>query len=141
MRSVFTSRSMSCSTVKTASSSFSTGSERSAMQPDSRCRDLSSNCWPLTVNVWCAPKQVWMHQQAGGMNVRKMSAWALVLLSVVAVVAACIAAVWLTNDLRAIGLGIIPVGVISAGLVAYFEWRIKLRRRMLAEAENQRRAA
>jgi hypothetical protein len=33
----------------------------------------------------------------------------------------CAAAVWLTNDLRAFGLGIIPAGVLTAALVWYFD--------------------
>lgn len=35
----------------------------------------------------------------------------------------CAAAVWLTNDLRTFGLGIIPAGGLAAALVWYFEWR------------------
>jgi hypothetical protein len=35
----------------------------------------------------------------------------------------CAAAVWLTNDLRAFGLGIIPAGGLAAALVWYFEHR------------------
>jgi hypothetical protein len=33
----------------------------------------------------------------------------------------CAAAVWLTNDLRAFGLGMIPGSVLAAALVWYFE--------------------
>lgn len=33
----------------------------------------------------------------------------------------CGAAVWLTNDIRAFGLGIIPAAVLAAALVWYFE--------------------
>ena len=71
----------------------------------------------------------------------KIGALAAPLVSIVAAVSACVGAVWLTNDLRAIGLAIIPLGLIASGLVAYFEWRLKWRRRILAEAEDERRAA
>jgi hypothetical protein len=33
----------------------------------------------------------------------------------------CAAAVWLTDDLRAFGLGVIPAGVLAAALIWYVE--------------------
>jgi len=41
------------------------------------------------------------------------------------------AAVWLTNDLRAWGLGVVPAAMLAAALVGYFEWRSELRDRIL----------
>jgi cyanate permease len=38
-------------------------------------------------------------------------------------------AVWLTNDLSASALGILPAAVLAAALVWYFEWRNDSRRR------------
>jgi len=48
--------------------------------------------------------------------------------------AGCAASVWVTSDLRALGLGIIPAGVMAASLVGYFEWQTNLRRRVLADS-------
>jgi hypothetical protein len=42
-------------------------------------------------------------------------------------------AVWLSNDLSASGLGIVPAAVLAAALVWYFEWRSDLRRRILSD--------
>jgi hypothetical protein len=46
------------------------------------------------------------------------------------------AAVWLTNDLRASGLGIVPAAVLAAALVWYFEWRSELRHRILSDGRG-----
>ena len=47
---------------------------------------------------------------------------------------------WLTGDVRAFGL-VLLAAAIGAGLVAYFNWRAKFRRRSLVEADDERRAA
>ena len=65
--------------------------------------------------------------------------WMLALGSVATLLLLSVTAVWLTSDLRVIGLVIMGVGPITAGLVAYFEWRPNLRRRM--SATQHRRAA
>jgi hypothetical protein len=57
-----------------------------------------------------------------------------------AILAVEIATVWLTSGARMLGMGIVPVGVVAAALIAYFEWRANLRRRILAEAEDYRAA-
>ena len=111
------------------------------MPPDSRYRDLSSNCSRLTLSGWRATSRARTREERGRMNVTKIRALGAAPVSIVAVVSACVGAVWLTNDLKAIGLAIIPLRLIASGLVAYFEWRLKLRRRILAEAEDERRAA
>lgn len=46
------------------------------------------------------------------------------------------AAVWLTNDLRASGLGIIPAAVLAAAVVWYFEWKSDLRQRILSDSRG-----
>lgn len=71
----------------------------------------------------------------------KRMAWMVALAGVTLVLLGSAAAVWLTSDLRALGFVIMGVGVIAAGLVAYFEWRASLRRRMVAETQHDRRAA
>jgi Flp pilus assembly protein TadB len=50
-------------------------------------------------------------------------------------------AVWPANDVTVLGLGIVTVALIAAALIAYFEWRTNLRRRITAEAEDYRQAA
>jgi uncharacterized membrane protein YedE/YeeE len=65
----------------------------------------------------------------------------LLLVTLLAIVAVGIAAVWLTNDARLFGVVILAAGVTATGLVGSFRWRTKLRRRILADAEDYRRAA
>ena len=66
---------------------------------------------------------------------------ALVLTSVPPVVAVSIVAMWVTGDLRTLGLVILSAGLIGTGLVAYFHWRAKLRRQILSESGDYRCAA
>jgi hypothetical protein len=65
----------------------------------------------------------------------------LPLVTFFAILAVGIAAVELTSGGRVFGLGIVPAAVVAAALVAYFGWRSNLRRRILAEVEDYRRAA
>jgi uncharacterized membrane protein len=51
------------------------------------------------------------------------------------------AGVWLTGDLRVIGLVGLIAAILGAGLVGFFHWRAQLQRRGLSEAGGQRRAA
>jgi uncharacterized membrane protein len=37
-----------------------------------------------------------------------------------------ITAVWLTEELKAIGLVVLPIGIVTGLLVVYFEWRTRL---------------
>jgi hypothetical protein len=55
-------------------------------------------------------------------------------------VASCMAVVWVTGDVRVVGLGLIPAGVMAAALVGYFEWRTDLRRRILSDSSGHRAA-
>lgn len=47
--------------------------------------------------------------------------------------------VWLTGDLRVFGLVGLAAAIVGAGLVGYFNWRAKLQRRILGEAEVELR--
>ena len=66
-------------------------------------------------------------------------AWIVGLGAIAALVPVSIAGVWLTNDLRAVGLVIMLTTPIAAGLVAYFDWRANLRRKALAEGQAEAR--
>ncbi len=57
------------------------------------------------------------------------------------IVAVSIVAMWLTGDWRAFGLVILSAVLIGTGLAGYFHWRTKLRRRILGEPDDYRRAA
>ena len=72
---------------------------------------------------------------------------ATILALVLAFVAMCVvlaagaAAAWLTGDVRVFGLVGLPTAIVAALLVVYFDWREKLRRRMLDEPRNYQKAA
>jgi len=57
------------------------------------------------------------------------------------VVLAGITAVWLTSEVRVFGLVMVPTAIVAGLLVVYFDWRAKLRRRVLAERDTHRKAA
>jgi hypothetical protein len=42
-------------------------------------------------------------------------------------------AIWLTEEVRLVGLVTLATAIVASGLVLYFDWRGKLRRRILAE--------
>ena len=75
-------------------------------------------------------------------KVDKATVVALVLLfvSIWVVLAAGITAVWLTEEVRVLGLVILPTGIVAALLVVYFDWRAKLRRRVVADRTGHRTA-
>jgi hypothetical protein len=52
-----------------------------------------------------------------------------------------IGGVWLTGEVRVFGLVLLAAAIVGVGLVGYFNWRAKLRRRILAESDDKRRAA
>jgi hypothetical protein len=72
---------------------------------------------------------------------RQRTTWRLPLVTLLAILAVGVAAVWLTRGVSVFALGIVPAAVVAAALVAYFGWRASLRRRILAEAKDYRRAA
>jgi hypothetical protein len=69
-----------------------------------------------------------------------IAALALFFVSIWVVLAAGITAVWLTEEVRVFGLVILPTGIAGSLLVLYFDWRVKLRRRM-SEGDRYRTAA
>ena len=75
-------------------------------------------------------------------EVDKTTVVALLLLfvSIWVVLAAGITAVWLTEEVRVVGLVILPTGVVAGLLVVYFAWRDNLRRRALSERDGHRTA-
>ena len=67
-------------------------------------------------------------------------ALALFVVSIWVVLAAGITAVWLTEEVRVFGLVILPTSIVAGLLVVYFDWRAKLRRRVVAERDGHRSA-
>jgi hypothetical protein len=63
------------------------------------------------------------------------------LFSMWVVLAVGVTAVWLTAELRVFGLLILPTAIVAGLLVVYFEWRAKLRHRVLGERDTYRKAA
>ena len=66
-------------------------------------------------------------------NKETVVALALAFFSLWVVQVVGITAVWLTSEVRVFGLVILPTAIVAALLVVYFDWRAKLRRRVLAE--------
>jgi hypothetical protein len=71
----------------------------------------------------------------------KRLVWIAGLSTVAAIILATAAGAWLTDDLRLVGVAIAAMMPIAAALVGYFEWRANLRRSVLADSEDARRAA
>ena len=67
------------------------------------------------------------------MNKSTVLAIALAFLSVWVIMAAGLTAVWLTEEVRVIGLIALPAAIVASLLVMYFDWRARLQRRILAE--------
>jgi hypothetical protein len=66
---------------------------------------------------------------------------ALSFVSVCVVMFASIAAVWLTNEVRAFGLVVLPTVIVAALLVLYFDWRARLLNQIRVERNEHRQAA
>jgi hypothetical protein len=60
----------------------------------------------------------------------------LAFVSIWAVMAAGITPVWLTEEVRVVGLVTLPPAIVALLLVLYFEWRAKLQRRVVAERKD-----
>jgi hypothetical protein len=54
---------------------------------------------------------------------------------------ASIAAVWLTEEVRAFGLVVLPTVIVAALLVVYFDWRARLLNQFRVERNEHRQAA
>jgi hypothetical protein len=67
------------------------------------------------------------------MNKSTILAVALAFLSVWVVMVAGLTAVWLTKEVRVIGLIALPTAIVASLLVLYFDWRARLQRRIVAK--------
>jgi hypothetical protein len=68
------------------------------------------------------PAAVRDHRNHGRIHgVTKRTVFGIAAVSLGAAAISCAGAVWLTNDLRAFGLGLIPAGVLAAALIWHFE--------------------
>ena len=65
----------------------------------------------------------------------------LAFVSIFVVLTAGATAVWLTSALRVVGLVMLPTAIVAGLLVVYFNWRATLRNRILADRDDQRKAA
>ena len=74
-------------------------------------------------------------------NKQTSVALALLFFSMWVVLVAGITAVWLNAEVRVFGLVILPTAIVAGLLVVYFDWRAKLRRRILAKRDTYRKAA
>jgi len=74
-------------------------------------------------------------------NKETVVALALAFFGIWVVLAVGITAVWLTSEVREFGLVMLPTAIVAGLLVVYFDWRAKLRRRVLAERDTYRKAA
>ena len=72
------------------------------------------------------------------MNRSMILALGLAFVSIWVVMAAGIAAVWLTDEVRVVALVILPTAIVASLLVLSFDWRAKLQRRLLAERDDSR---
>ena len=72
------------------------------------------------------------------MNRPMVVAIALAFVSIWVVMAAGITAVWPTQEVRVVGLVMLPTAVVAALLVLYFDWRAKLPRQILAKRDERR---
>lgn len=61
----------------------------------------------------------------------------VVFVSIWVLLAAVVTAIWLTEEVRVVGLVILPTAVVASLLVLYFDWRAKLQRRILAERDER----
>jgi hypothetical protein len=61
---------------------------------------------------------------------------ALAFFSIWVVLALGITAAWLTSEVRAFGLVMLPTAIMAGLLVVHFDWRARLCRRVLAERDT-----
>jgi hypothetical protein len=65
----------------------------------------------------------------------------LAFVSILVVLTAGATAVWLTSEVRVFGLVMLPTTIVAGLLVVYFDWRAKLRNRILADRDDHKKAA
>ena len=62
---------------------------------------------------------------------------ALAFLSIWVVLAAAVTGIWLTEEVRVVGLITAPPAIVAGLLVLYFDWRAKLLRPIRAERDDR----
>ena len=67
------------------------------------------------------------------MKRRAILALALAFVGVYVVLAGRLTALWLTEEVRVVGLMMLPSAIVASLLVLYFDWRGRLMRRIRAE--------
>ena len=70
-----------------------------------------------------------------------IAAIVLAFISLFVVMTTAIAAVWLTSEVRVFGLVMLPTAIVAGLLFVYFDWRAKLRNRILADRDHHKKAA
>jgi hypothetical protein len=95
----------------------------------------------MTSSVWFERSRAHQHRERRENDMTRGLAWIAGLGTAAAVALASGAGVWLTDDLRLVGVAIAGIMPIAAALVGYFEWRANLRRSALAERADARPAA
>ena len=65
----------------------------------------------------------------------------LAFISIFVVLTAGAAAARLTSEVRVFGLVMLPTAIVAGLLVVYFDWRVTLRNRILANRDEHREAA
>ena len=68
-------------------------------------------------------------------------AMVLAFISIFVVLTTGAIAVWLTSEVRVFGLVALPTAIVAGLLVVYFDWREKLRNRILADRDDHKKAA
>ena len=71
----------------------------------------------------------------------EIAAIVLSFISLFVVMTAGITAVWLTSEVRVFGLVMLPTAIVAGLLVVYFDWRAKLRNRILGDRDHHKKAA
>jgi hypothetical protein len=98
----------------------------------------------LKLNDRYALSSVNSHQRTGGTVKKPIKSTILarvpLLVSIIVVIVAGIAAMWLTAGMRVFGVVILPT-IVACLLVVYFNWRANLRRRILAARDEYRSTA
>jgi hypothetical protein len=65
----------------------------------------------------------------------------LAFVSLIVVMTLGFTAVWLTSEVRVLGLVMLPAAIVAGLLVVYFDWRHTLRSRILADRDDYEEAA
>ena len=71
----------------------------------------------------------------------EIGAIVLAFISLFVVMIAGSTAVWLTSEVRVFGLVVLPTAIVAGLLVVYFDWRAKLRDRILADRDDHKKTA